>query len=167
MKKLLPIILIIIGLGAGAAAGMLLKPEPEATPDTEVAAEHPADTGPEKRRSELGEEDPDAQFEYVKMNNQFVVPVVHGAKVTALIVMSLSIEIAAGNKEAVFEVEPKLRDSFLQVMFNHANAGGFDGVFTEGEKMSDLRGRLFEAARGVLGSVASDILIFDIVRQDI
>ena len=75
--------------------------------------------------------------------------------------------IASGNKENVFEVEPKLRDSFLQVMFNHANAGGFDGVFTEGEKMSDLRGSLFEAAREILGEVATDILIFDIVRQDI
>lgn len=165
MKKLLPIILAILGLGAGAAGGMFLKPVPE-QPTTDETIEKQEDDET-LRRSEQSPTDEDLAYEYVKMNNQFVVPVVHGAKVTALIVMSLSIEIASGNKETVFEVEPKLRDSFLQVMFNHANAGGFDGVFTEGEKMSDLRGSLFEAAREILGEVATDILIFDIVRQDI
>ena len=60
-----------------------------------------------------------------------------------------------------------LRDMFLQVMFNHANSGGFDGAFTSGEKMNDLRGSLFQAAVKVLGPIATDVLVIDIVRQDV
>jgi len=105
--------------------------------------------------------------EYVKLNNQFVVPVISGTKVKALVVMSLSVEVTAGQKEKVFALEPKLRDAFLQVLFNHANSGGFDGTFTSGQKMSDLRSALSETATKILGPIAADVLVVDIVRQDI
>ncbi|MCB1369171.1 MAG: flagellar basal body-associated FliL family protein [Rhodobacteraceae bacterium] len=176
MKRLLPVILAILGLAAGTGAGLFLRPAP---PD--VAADHGGEGAPETGEDQ-GEpqadehaeppatERPDttqSSREYVKLNNQFVVPVVTDAKVSALIVLSLSIEVAAGQKETVFALEPKLRDSFLQVLFNHANSGGFDGAFTSGEKMRDLRGSLFEAAVAVLGPIASDVLVIDIVRQDV
>ncbi len=185
MKKLLPVILAVVGLAIGTGAGMFLKPKPS----SDTAAKS-ADTGsssksastvskqnpngkapaPEKpaiRRSQTKDANLAAGFEYVKLNNQFVVPVVTGAKVTALVVMSLSIEVKAGEKETVFGREPKLRDAFLQVLFNHANSGGFNGTFTTGEKMNDLRGSLFEAASRILGPIATDVLVIDIVRQDV
>ena len=65
-------------------------------------------------------------MEYVKLSNQFVVPVVKGKTVVSLVVLSLSLEVPEGQKDAVFRREPKLRDSFLQVLFDHANIGGFD-----------------------------------------
>ena len=179
MKRILPAILAILGLAAGTGAGMFLKPSAEeatASVDgdpgsarTAETTEQPAedeDTRP-PRRSEQDNPDNETVFEYVKMTNQFVVPVVTGAKVSALIVLALSIEVSAGQKEAVFVVEPKLRDSFLQVLFNHANSGGFEGAFTSGEKMNDLRGSLFEAAVAILGPKVSDVLVIDIVRQDL
>ena len=183
MKKFFPVLLAIIGLAMGTAAGKFLRPTPEETamadPDHATAeGDHAAasensqhatgETATEPvRRSDREHAAPEGIFEYVKLNNQFVVPVVSGAKVSALVVLSLSIEVSAGQKEIVFEVEPKLRDSFLQVLFNHANSGGFDGAFTAGEKMSDLRGALFEAAFKVLGPIVSDVLVIDIVRQDV
>lgn len=109
----------------------------------------------------------DGQHEYVRLNNQFVVPVIEGTKVAALVVLSLSIEVGAGEQEKVFAREPKLRDAFLQALFDHANAGGFEGAFTRGEQMRDLRGSLLEAAVRILGAIASDVLIIDIVRQDV
>ena len=185
MKKLLPVILAVIGLAAGTGAGMVLKPagpgEPEdgaQAPGETPGANAEGDGGAPAVRPEgagmagSGGQAPDAQagkggVEYVKLNNQFVVPVVSGSRVAALIVMSLSIEVAAGQKEAVFSREPKLRDAFLRVLFDHANSGGFDGAFTAGEKMNDLRGSLAEAARRILGPIASDVLVIDIVRQDV
>jgi len=181
MKKLLPVILALLGLAAGTAAGIFLKPPQEipdaghdtlttANEDPEHAAHRPGPSSEDEapvRRSEQDGQGQDAAFDYVKLNNQFVVPVVKDTKVTALVVMSLSVEVEIGQKEEVFSREPKLRDTFLQVLFDHANSGGFDGTFTTGEKMNDLRGSLYQAAVRILGSIATDVLVIDIVRQDI
>lgn len=174
MKKLLPVILATIGLGVGTGAGIFLKsaPDPEViahnnsneTVETENSVNN---TDKPVRRSEDPNETAESLYEYVKLNNQFIVPVITASKVSALVVMSLTVEVKAGQKEAVYEREPKLRDAFLQVLFDHANSGGFEGAFTEGEKMNDLRGSLFEVAISVLGPTASDVLVIDIVRQDI
>ena len=88
-------------------------------------------------------------------------------RVEALVVASLSIEVTGGSTQAVYQREPKLRDVFLQVMFDHANIGGFEGAFTSGERMDILRSALFlDAARSVLGTNVKDVLITEIARQD-
>ena len=86
---------------------------------------------------------------------------------TALVVISLSLEMTSGGPELVFRREPKLRDSFLQVLFDHANSGGFEGNFTTGRKMDLLRGALRESAIKTLGNTVTNVLIADIVRQDV
>jgi hypothetical protein len=105
--------------------------------------------------------------EYARMNNQFVVPVVMNDRVSALMVLSLSIEVETGGQEAVFSHEPRLRDAFLQVMFDHANIGGFNGAFTASSNMRILREALQDAADRVMRGHISDVLIVDIVRQDV
>ena len=164
LKKIFPILLALIGLGGGVGAGLVLRPaEDHAAASDEAAAkdgEHA--TGEEGAEAEPEEGAP----EYVKMNNQFVVPVVEDSRVAAMVVLSLSLEVAAGNTEAVYQREPKLRDAFLQVLFDHANVGGFSGSFTDGANLVVLRTSLKEAAALVLGPVVSDVLITDIARQD-
>ena len=101
------------------------------------------------------------------MNNQFVVPIVADDRVAAMVVLALSIEVPSGMSDIVFRREPKLRDSFLQVLFDHANMGGFDGAFTSAEVLGRLRTALREVAEKDLGrDVARDILIVEIARQD-
>ena len=100
------------------------------------------------------------------MNNQFVVPIVDEGRVSAMVVLSLSLEVEPGNTEAVYQREPKLRDAFLQVLFDHANIGGFSGSFTDVSNLVVLRTSLKEAASRVLGTVVVDVLITDIARQD-
>jgi len=184
MKRLLPVILAVLGLAAGTGAGIFLKPTP-VVKEKEVAVTAPSKSIkpegkktdpvktdapkkiPHRRSKENSPPTANQGYEYVKLNNQFIVPVISGSKVGALVVMSLSIEVTAGNNAVVYKVEPKLRDAFLQVLFNHANSGGFDGEFTSGQKMDDLRGSLFQAAVRILGPIATDVLVIDIVRQDI
>ncbi len=149
MGKLIPLLLALIGLGAGIGGGMVLRPAPE--PVAEVVEV---------------EIDPEMLPEYVKMNNQFVVPVLEGGLVSAMVILSLSLEVKKGATEEVYSREPKLRDAFLQVMFDHANAGGFSGSFTDGSNLILLRTALLEMARKTLGDVINDVLISDIVRQD-
>jgi len=161
LRKLLPILLALLGLGAGLGAGLALKPEPHPEAAEEVCAPPvPAEAAGE---AEGGEE---VIHDYVKMNNQFVVPVVEGGRVSALVILSISLEVQTATGEQVYQREPKLRDGFLQVLFDHANAGGFRGAFTEANNMTVLRSALLEVAQKALGPIVSDVLIVDIVRQD-
>lgn len=158
MKKLLPLIFLLIGTGAGVGAGIFLRPpatEPELT----------AEDGAKVEAEKIEVEEP-TDREYVKMNNQFVVPVVKRDQVQALVVLSLSVEVPAGQKDAIYAKEPKLRDSFLQVLFDHANIGGFDGAFTNANNLAVLRGALREVAQKDMGDQITDVLIIEIARQD-
>lgn len=157
LGKLLPLVLPLAGLAAGIGGGLALRPHDPA-PATET-------TEPE---SPQGTESAEAETppEYAKMNNQFVVPVLEGGRVVSMVILSLSIEVPTGGAEQVYEREPKLRDVFLQVLFDHANAGGFRGAFTDGSNMVLLRRALLETAKQVLGDAAKDVLITEIVRQD-
>ena len=94
-------------------------------------------------------------------------PVVKGDKVVSLVVLSLTLEVEPGGTETVFATEPRLRDSFLRVLFDHANVGGFDAGFTQSGTMTLLRRSLLEAATTTLGKTVRDILIVDIVRQEV
>mgnify|MGYP000498233799 CR=1 FL=1 len=53
-----------------------------------------------------------------------------------------------------------------QVLFDHANIGGFKGAFTDANTMAILRRALLETARKTLGNDVSDVLITEIARQD-
>lgn len=159
VKKILPLVLLFVGAGAGVGAGMFFRPvpNPEMADTSEQAMEPTSqDTPPEDNLDR----------EYVKMNNQFVVPVVNDDAVQALVVLSLSLEVPAGQKDAIYSREPKLRDSFLQVLFDHANVGGFDGAFTNANNLAVLRGALREVAQKDMGDQISDVLIVEIARQD-
>lgn len=157
--KLIPVLLILIGLGGGVGAGLMLRPEPE----VEAALPAEGDHAPVPEAAE-GEEV--ILPEYVKLNNQFVVPVLDKGRVVSMVIMSLSLEVTAGTNEQVYSREPKLRDAFLQVMFDHANAGGFNGSFTDGSNLILLRKALLESAQTTVGDMVLDVLISDIVRQD-
>ncbi len=156
LGKLIPVVLALVGLGVGAGAGFFLRPVPEPSAEGEAQGDKAAETT----------EDPAVPPEYVKLNNQFVVPVMDGGKVVSLVILSLSLEIEPGSSAEIYAREPKLRDLFLQVLFDHANAGGFQGSFTDGSNLVLLRKTLFESAVGILGDKVKDILISDIARQD-
>lgn len=171
MKKLLlPLILLLVGVGGGVGAGLFLAP-PEPEPEmaetahdcpepTLVAAEEGAAPAEEEESITTGRD-------YAKLNNQFVVPVVENGTVAALVVLSLSVEVNTGENQLVFAQEPKLRDAFLQVLFDHANSGGFSGSFTSTTNMRSLRDGLRESAQRIVGDNVYDVLIVEIVRQDV
>lgn len=181
MRKFLPILMAIIGLAGGAGAGFMLRPaaeahDPATTETGEVAATNDlaAEAGTDSHAAPPAEDSGHGDgghgaplgHEYVKLNNQFVVPVMEGGDIAALVILSISLEVTPGSTESVYAMEPKLRDIFLRVLFDHANAGGFRGAFTQSNTMDVLRSALREAATATLGRALSDVLIIDIVRQD-
>ena len=188
IRKILPILLALIGLGGGVGAGLALKPaadhaagavpaeaghevapsEGEAAPP-EAGGDHAAEPAPAPGTQAVPEtaEGEALQHDYVKLNNQFVVPVVLNGRVASMVILALSLEVTVGGTEQVYALEPKLRDVFLQVLFDHANSGGFSGDFTESKNMVVLRDALREVAIKVLGANLTDVLIIDIARQDL
>ncbi|UWR22368.1 flagellar basal body-associated FliL family protein [Sulfitobacter sp. S190] len=170
MKKILPVILLLLGSAAGVGAGIYLRPAaPEATAADVSGSEEKTHTGEDHATGDDHTADApnDGAVEYVKLENQFVVPIVDSQRVNALVILSLSVEVPAGGKEIIYEKQPKLRDSFLQILFDHANVGGFDGSFTNAVTLGRLRTALKEIAQRDLGKEAvSDILIIEIARQD-
>lgn len=156
VKKLIPVILGIIGLLIGGAAGFFLRPAPDPTLEGAVA----------KKKETPAEGEVAVLPEFAKLQNQFVVPVMAGGKINAMVILSMSLEVENGTSAEVYNVEPKLRDAFLQVLFDHANAGGFAGVYTDGANLVILREALLEAAKASLGEKVKDVLITDLVRQD-
>ena len=165
LGKILPILLAIGGVSAGVGAGLALKPDPgETTLDPGCEPSQAAKLVPE---TPPADKKPTEDGEYVKLNNQFVVPVVGETLVDALVVMALTVEVAPGMSSEIYTREPKLRDAFLQVMFDHANIGGFDGTFTNANNLDMLRAALTETAQSLVGSVVMRVLITDIARQDI
>jgi len=170
IRKLFPILLALMGVGGGIGAGLVLKPGPG---DVATQAECPQveqtqaeqDTARDTTHDGGGAAAEQTQ-EYVKLNNQFVIPVVGKESVDSLVVISLSIEVEPGYTETIYQREPKLRDAFLQVLFDHANMGGFQGEFTNSNNMDVLRASLRDVARSVIGAAVSNVLITEIARQD-
>lgn len=154
MLKLLPVLFLLIGAGAGVGVGLAFAPAPgPAQEATDAAAPAAGDDGP-------------GGSEFVDLTDHFVVPVVSDTRVEALVVASLSVEVATGTSDMVYDREPRLRDAFLQTLMDHASVGGFDGRFTATARMDDLRAALRDAARGVIGRTVHDVLIIEIARQD-
>ena len=151
IAKLLPVLLVLSGLGAGVGAGLVLRPDP---PAPMAEGEIPPDPVP------------DQALALHEMRSQFMVPLVEEARVTSMVVLHLALEIPEMHKDMVAAAEPRLRDRLLQVMFDHANAGGFDGMFTANNTMALLRQALLETAQSVLGrDVVRGVLITDILRS--
>lgn len=180
MKKLIPLVFLFVGIGAGVGAGIFLRPHAAeqpagaaTSPHGEASEEDAANTADDhsaEKSKPHGETEAEATAstnEYAKLNNQFVIPLIEGEKVTALVVLALSVEVPEGQTAAVYLREPKLRDSFLQVLFDHANMGGFEGNFTNAQVLGRLRAALKEVGQKDLGEdLIKDVLIIEIARQD-
>lgn len=149
MKKLIMLVLaVLLVAGGGVAAGYFLRPH-EVTPPEEVA-----------------EATPTGHDEYTKITNPFIIPLIEGPRIESIVVISLAIETKPGGAERVYSVEPKLRDAFLSVMFDHANTGGFRGAFTDGQNLERLRRQLRDVAIKLMPDTVTNVLITDIGRRD-
>ncbi|WP_068311885.1 hypothetical protein [Aliiruegeria sabulilitoris] len=184
MRFILPLLLALIGAASGVGAGLYLKPtpapgsEPEtADPATNAHAAQPgnahsAETGGHENTADAAHGDgahdaASGNTEFTKLNNQFIVPVLQDGRVVSMVVVSISLETTLGYSEKIFALEPRLRDTFLQVLFDHANMGGFNGIFTSGSNMELLRRELKLASRKIVGQDILNVLITDIARQDL
>lgn len=152
MRKLLPVLIAILALAGGIGAGLALRPAPSPAdePESLPSAYAPAP----------------AATETLRLPNPFVVPLIAEGRVRAMVVIAIALELLPEHGIDLARHEPRLRAIFLQMLFDYANLGGFDGVFTAGEQLLNLRRTLLEAARAEFGDKVHDILIVDLLRQE-
>ena len=153
MRKLIPVILILLGIGGGLGAGLVLRPVPEAEEVTGLAAHTPALPA----NMDIG---------VFEIPNQFMVPLIIEDRIASVLILTLALEIDEAQRATVSTDLPRLRDAMLQVMFDHANSGGFSGAFTANTTLAALRRALLEAGQKISGQdVIVKVLITDILRS--
>ncbi len=168
MKKILPILLVLIGIGGGGAAGFFLKPAPP-EPDSDEAMGEASGQG-EGVDTLHGGGDADAaepaERSFVKIGRQTIIPVVEGGETRALMLFELAVDVPAARSDDVHEMEPRLRDAFLRELFKMAYTGAFLTNFTDDRVIEELRRNLTRAAQRHLGKDATEVLILDVMRQE-
>lgn len=178
MKKLLPILLIVLGVVGGGALGMFLKPPaPAAEHGEDDAGKQSADAGHGDAGhgedthagddGHGGEASPEGQRDYVKVGKQIIIPIVEGGETKALMLFELAVDVPLGQRALVSEREPRLRDAFLRELFEMSYTGAFMTTFTDDRVIEELRRNLIVAARAHLGDIVSDVLILDVMRQEL
>lgn len=155
MQKILVLVIVLLGATGGIAAGFAYNAY--LAPNGPAADPLPATAEPQETQ----------EFEYLKLNNQFLVPLVRDNALTGMIALTMSLELTPGHMDVVYAQEPKIRDAFLQVLFDHANMGGFVGQFTKSSNLESLKRQLFDVGRKISGDIVQGVLITDIARQDL
>ncbi|TDL90566.1 flagellar basal body-associated FliL family protein [Meridianimarinicoccus aquatilis] len=174
MGKLIPLLIALTGLAGGLGTGFFMQSGDKDVTHAEVtegdvhedghAGESPV-CPPTDSAGHALPPTPDAPADFVKLANQFVVPVVVENDVDAMVVVTLSLEVEQGAQQEIYNMEPKLRDAFLRVLFDHANMGGFKGNFLNHLGLETLRTALRETGKKTAGPILYDVLIVDMVKQ--
>ncbi len=163
MKKFIPLLSLILGLGAGGAAAIALAPhdKPAAVNDGDTSVQTSEDgTDPDDVGAAVN-------MEIVKLPNQFVIPVMVNKRIIAMVVLTVALEVENGTGDYVRTIEPKLRDTFLEELFGLAALGGFEDEVISRKSLSLVRGALTERARALLDQKGAKVLITDMARQDV
>lgn len=153
MRLLIPVILILLGVGGGLGAGLAVRPAPESEDEGISGAAPPALPA-------------DLEAGVYEIPSQFMVPLIVEDRIATVLVLTLALEIDEAQRDLVTTNLPRLRDAMLQIMFDHANSGGFEGVFTANTALGSLRNALLESGQKILGRDAVfGVLITDVLRR--
>lgn len=176
MRRLLPILVVLLGLGGGIVAGFFLKPPPGPQPEVEPGRERvgtgagnavgpavpdPGAAGKEKDETKVTERT------YVSVGTQTIIPVVDGDKTTALMLFELAVDVDPSAHDQAVMAEPRLRDAFLRALLKMSSTGAFDETYTEDWVIDELRRNLGDQARRFLGDSLREVLVLDVIRQEL
>lgn len=174
MQKIIALLIVLAGAAGGIALGVQMHSpatDPGASPEPGQGAEGDAAMAGKGGSGAAdgaagGKDEAAGDRDYVKINKQFVVPVVHERETKALMLFELALDVPKGMTMTAYAAEPRLRDAFLRVMFEMSYSGAFLTTYTDDRFVVELRDRLRVAAREILGDKVSEVLILDIMRQE-
>lgn len=172
IKKTLILVVILIGFVGGAVGGDLLhakkseaRTETSDSHDGAKPDEGAGDTvasGSDHGAAAAGH----ADLDWFRFPSQFFVPIIRNGRPTAIMVLTLSVEMPASARPRIEAQENRLRDALLAALMVEANTGGFDGNFTTETSLQRLRNSLLAAGQRAGGADVTRILIEDIGQQE-
>ncbi|MGA0615749.1 hypothetical protein [Paracoccus sp. KR1-242] len=170
MKKAIIALLAVVAFLGGAVGGeMLGKGRAGASVDHDEGTA-PATGEEEGNLPAPGEatstSDPPPGEDWFRFPNQFFIPIMRNGTTSAVMVLSLTLEMSSVSAQKIAEREHRLRDALLNALMIEANTGGFDGNFTSEASLGRLRKSLLAAARKAGGPEIASVLIEDIARQE-
>ena len=149
-------IILIIILLAGLATGIALFFQFNVSGETQTGS-----------GSEYKDYSAPEDIETVKLDKQFIVPVIKDGTVASLVIASIALEVEAGLREEIFRTEARLRSALLATFFEHSNAGTFSDNFIESRKLVPLVRSLGETSKSIFGEKVKRIFLTEISRQDV
>ncbi|SHH64215.1 flagellar basal body-associated FliL family protein [Marivita hallyeonensis] len=168
LKKILPLISLLIGLGGGVGAAMVLAPDKQDdTHHEEQSADAEHEDSEHEQEAESDGEPAPGSAEIVKLPNQFVIPVIVHNRVRSMLILAVAIEIDPAQADTVRSLEPKMRDIFLEELFNLAALDGFKDDLITKKTLDLVRSTLTARARALLQTDDVSVLITDMARQDV
>jgi flagellar protein FliL len=163
IKFVLPVLSLMVGLGGGGAAAIMLGPA--ASEQHGAGVDHSGTAEEDSATHDDGQDK--GPTEIVKLPNQFVVPVIVNKSVRSMVILTVALEVEQGQADFVRTLEPKLRDTFLDELFNLAAMGGFRDELISRKTLEIVRAALSQRARDVLRQKAVTVLVTDMARQDV
>ncbi len=157
MNKILPLLIVLIAVGGSGFLAMTLRTGGGA-----------ADQGSDGATGEIYAVEEDEKVkdtDFFKFQRDFVVPVMQGPHVDALILLSLNIEMTPEGIEEIRPKEPKLRDAFMRTLLSMSHEGIFDRDITDPVVYDAIQKRLLETAKNMTGEASYSVLIVDFARQ--
>ena len=163
LKKIMPLIALLLGLAGGGTAAIVLAP----AKDTEAGHDGNSETTHQPAATDESADPatPDS-MEIVKLPSQFVVPVILDNRVRAMVILTVALEVETGQGDRVRALEPKLRDEFLAELFNLAALDGFRDDLISRKTLELVKHALTARSTEVLGTKDVTVLITDMARQD-
>lgn len=182
IKKILGSVLLVFSVVGGAVAADFIKHRaPSGEGEHSKSASKEDSHGKADKKSKSGKKDKKGKDgskggddlaslidgpTYLKFKRQFVVPVMKGKEIEALVIMNLNYELDGSAPENFYSYEPKLRDAIVRELLTLSDKGIFGEDLTTPQNYEKLRSTLLEAGQQVLTEGIKDVLILDIARQD-
>jgi hypothetical protein len=120
----------------------------------------------DKKSSEKGDYSSGGDIEILKFKRQFVVPVLEGGQVDALVILNLNVELNSDAPSSAFTYEPKFRDAFTRELLKMSRQGLFGQELTSPDTYEIIRETLLVASKQVMKDGVENVLILDLSRQD-
>jgi len=171
MKKILPLIIILVAGLVGGGGGYFFKASSSPSDSKESVEEKHGD--PEKKKKKKKKKDkghgsPEEEGEtvsYMKFSRQFVVPVVRNGVPQVMMIFSITIAVEPSLSENAYLYEPRLRDAILARLLQLGSRGELTVITESTEMMAGAKSALLDTAKSIIGDGAREVLILDIGVQ--
>lgn len=186
MKHVIMAVVAAVCIVAGGVAGHFLKTgtasagegaghEVSDKNDTGHGDDH-ADKGHDKKPKEdksAGKDShgaakaPAGGTAYYKFTREFVVPMIDNGRVESLVILNINLEVDAAQSQALFSMEPAIRDNIMTTLVGLSNDGRTFESITDIENYETIRTMVLMNLKKMSVTGINNVLILDMARQDI